>query len=183
MKTTTSDAVIKANRQNAIKSTGPRTPEGKEICRLNALKHGFSSKEVLIKGESPEEFDEFRERLAAQLQPAGELEEVLVDRIVAQAWRLRRAVRIEREILERWFTWTLKVPRRRRSYHDDRRTLGEAVGRDLLEGRETLTKYEKYEITIERSLFRTLHELERLQAARKGRPVAAPIAIDVEART
>jgi len=34
----TSEEQVQANRQNALKSTGPRTPEGKEAIRLNALK-------------------------------------------------------------------------------------------------------------------------------------------------
>jgi hypothetical protein len=33
-------ALLARNRANALKSTGPRTPEGKACVRLNALKHG-----------------------------------------------------------------------------------------------------------------------------------------------
>lgn len=38
---------LAARRANALKSTGPRTSEGKEIARLNALKHGFFSCDVV----------------------------------------------------------------------------------------------------------------------------------------
>ena len=43
----TSDKQAQANRRNALKSTGPKTPEGKDAVRLNALKHGLRSEEIL----------------------------------------------------------------------------------------------------------------------------------------
>ena len=39
----TSEAKIAANRRNALRSTGPRTPNGKQRSRRNALKHGFAA--------------------------------------------------------------------------------------------------------------------------------------------
>ena len=36
----TSEKKAEANRRNALKSTGPKTPEGKAAVRLNALRHG-----------------------------------------------------------------------------------------------------------------------------------------------
>ena len=47
----TSDKQGAANRRNALKSTGPKTPEGKAAVRLNAMKHGLLSKDVLLPGE------------------------------------------------------------------------------------------------------------------------------------
>ena len=41
-------AKLEANRQNAIESTGPKTPEGRVISKMNALKHGI--KEVVVRG-------------------------------------------------------------------------------------------------------------------------------------
>ncbi len=46
-----SEKQVRANRQNAQKSTGPKTPEGKAAVRLNAAKHGLLSKETLLPGE------------------------------------------------------------------------------------------------------------------------------------
>ena len=68
---------IQANRQNALKSTGPKTPEGKDTARLNATKHGLLSQEVLP-GEDEEARKELAERLRAELQPVGEMESLLV---------------------------------------------------------------------------------------------------------
>jgi hypothetical protein len=42
---------IQANRRNALISSEPKTPEGKATARLNALKHGLLSQDVLLPGE------------------------------------------------------------------------------------------------------------------------------------
>jgi hypothetical protein len=97
----TSDKKIEANRQNALKSTGPRTQEGKDAVRLNALKHGLLSQEVLLPGENGESLQELEERLRAELQPIGELENLLVEQVIAAYWRLRRLRRVEAGI----FAW------------------------------------------------------------------------------
>jgi len=92
----TSDKKAGANRCNARKSTGPRTPEGKSAVRLNALRYGLLSTEVLLPGEDGEALrGGLGEHLRAELQPAGELENLLVDRVVATLWRLRRLGRVE----------------------------------------------------------------------------------------
>jgi hypothetical protein len=97
----TSDKQIDANRQNALRSTGPKTPEGKDAVRLNALKHGLLSKETLLPGEDEEALRELGERLRDELQPVGELENLLVDRIISSYWRLSRLGRVEAGI----FAW------------------------------------------------------------------------------
>ena len=99
----TSDKKAEANRRNSLKSTGPRKPEGKAAVRLNALKHGLLSEEVLLPGEDEVALRELAESLRAQLQPVGEEEILLVDRITSLLWRLRRLGRVEAGI----FAWEL----------------------------------------------------------------------------
>ena len=48
----TTERQAEANRRNAMKSTGPRTPEGKAVVALNGMKHGLLSRESLVKGEN-----------------------------------------------------------------------------------------------------------------------------------
>jgi hypothetical protein len=62
---------------------------------LNAVQHGLLSRQAVIQGESEAELIELGKRLRGQLLPTGELELLLVDRIVSTAWRLRRAVSLE----------------------------------------------------------------------------------------
>ena len=52
------DKQIAANRLNAQKSTGPKTPEGRAAVRLNAIKHGLTAQSLVLPGENPEDFDE-----------------------------------------------------------------------------------------------------------------------------
>jgi hypothetical protein len=68
----TSDRRIEANRCNAQKSTGPRTPEGKAAVALNGMKHGLLSREALVQGEREADLVDFGKRLRAQLAPVGE---------------------------------------------------------------------------------------------------------------
>ena len=90
-----------ANRLNALKSTGPRTPAGKAVVAYNGMKHGLLSRESLVKGESEADLVDFGRRLRAQLGPVGELEFLLVDRIVSTAWRLRRLVSVETMLFDK----------------------------------------------------------------------------------
>lgn len=94
-----SEAQRAANRANAKKSTGPRTPAGKAQSRLNATKHGILTREVLITaGEAQEDeaaLAALRDDMCADLKPRGALEEFLVDHLVALMWRWRRVLRFE----------------------------------------------------------------------------------------
>jgi len=70
----TSEKKAQANRQNALKSTGPKTPEGKDAVRLNAMKHGLLCQEVLLPGEDEEALRELSEHLWIELKLVGEME-------------------------------------------------------------------------------------------------------------
>jgi hypothetical protein len=90
-----SEKQVRANRQNAQKSTGPKTLEGKAVVRRNATKHGLLSSEILLPGEDGAALEELGERLRTELRPVGETEGLLVERIVAAHWRLGRLGRVE----------------------------------------------------------------------------------------
>jgi hypothetical protein len=78
----TSVRQIKANRRNALHSTGPTTPEGKQASRFNALRHGLRAKEIIIPGqEDPAEFEAILRELCEDWEPEGHTEFHLVEQI------------------------------------------------------------------------------------------------------
>ncbi len=87
---------IQANQQNAQKSTGPVTEEGKAKVAQNAVTHGLSAQGYLIEGEDPDVFEAFRsQRLEQWLQPVGLLEEGIAEELISVEWRLRRIKLLE----------------------------------------------------------------------------------------
>src|SRR5438874_1708307 len=60
---------IAANRLNAQKSTGPKTPEGRAAVRLNGVKHGITAQTLVLKGESEEDFTALLDSYEAEHQP------------------------------------------------------------------------------------------------------------------
>ena len=85
---------IKANQQNAQKSTGPKTDEGKAAVSQNAVKHGLFAESV-IKGENEADYEAFHNGMFAELAPVGVVEAVLAERAVSLTWRLKRAERMQ----------------------------------------------------------------------------------------
>ena len=165
-----SDKQIRANRRNAHKSTGPKTQVGKAAVSLNALKHGLLSEQILLPNEDEASLMQLSERLHSQLQPVGDLESLFVERIVAAAWRLRRVLAVEARIYDEL----------RFDFLGKDRGLGGAFIQDA-NGANAFSKLSRYETTIERGLYKALHELQRLQAARRAEAnVVPPLGVDVD---
>jgi len=173
-----------ANKQNALKG-GVKTSKGKAISRYNAMKHGLLCKEVLIEGEDEMALLQLERSIRAAIQPVGELELLLTDRIITNIWRLKRAMRVERNSMEL-----------QRNYQDpfdykpkDKLTRGVEEFLDPQKSREKITnmianlgteRILRYESAIERGIYKALHELQRIQAARAGDKPFAPLAIDLD---
>jgi hypothetical protein len=91
----------KANRENAKKSTGPRTQRGKAYSRRNAIKHGLFARhaiDFILQNESWSEYEELLAGLRADYNPVGAAEELEVERIAQSWWRLMRANRYENAV-------------------------------------------------------------------------------------
>lgn len=298
---TTGEKQLVANRTNALKSTGPKTPTGKAMVALNSVAHGiYSVSPVIEEMESKRSWTGYRFAMWDGLAPVGMVEAILAERITLAAWRLRRVARYEteqirleqegameevgrrlgyklnrdlaaadvQEILDEakwreerwqrisalstasdetpladedaedliWFVheqlgqtkqfdgygkqlpapeaWNVGLIRQlirglseqhRKPFDEFLRTLSDRAAEEwatahltaslaharvdkyrrehLLPDTETLEKIQRYESHLSRQFHRDLHEFQRLQAARLGHPVAAPIAIDVDVST
>ena len=173
----TTEAQILANRHNAQKSTGPRTDEGKAAVSQNALRHGLTASCDVISSESQDEFDLYRDQLLAELEPAGPVESMLAERIVALSWRLKRVGRIQNQafdalnadntpsplakLTQSLFSKGLSRPHDGPSVPDDTLALGRMAVKDFSNTR-VLERLLMYERRIENSLHKTLLEIQRL---------------------
>ena len=95
---TASACKIAANRQNALKSTGPKTVAGKAFIRKNAIKHGLFARsfmDFVAHGEHPQEYHEFLEGLRDNYEPIGKAEELEVEHIAICWWKRKRLSRYE----------------------------------------------------------------------------------------
>src|SRR5262249_5150540 len=93
---------LEANRRNAEKSTGPKTPEGKERSSQNGLTHGLTSKKCPIwPGENEEEYRELQDALTRDLKPRGAMQREMVEDIVQTRWKIRRVPDLEAELMWR----------------------------------------------------------------------------------
>jgi hypothetical protein len=108
-----SEARIAANRRNALRSTGPKTEEGKKRSRANALKHGLCASVVvaedakLVQQRASDWFD--------ALKPQNEFQSWLVDEVAIISIRIDRCERMERRARD------LKAMRAELCWEDDRR--------------------------------------------------------------
>ena len=95
----TTEKQIAANRENAKKSTGPRTSDGKRKSRRNAVRHGLTAETVIDVLEEAADYEALAAAINADFRPATNFELQLVSRLISLLWRLRRATAIESGLL------------------------------------------------------------------------------------
>ena len=177
-----------SNRENAKRSTGPKTERGKANSRLNALKHGILAAQTVIATiEGPDErkmFDETVEGLEADYHPVGTLEQLLVQQIASCFWRYRRLLQFENR--------AAFAARDRRAYALMNPTMAGAIKFNplyVMDGRLTeaddvfrqagmhsmdlpdeydSNRVVRYEATISRTMHRAMAKLEASRKARKA---------------
>jgi len=148
------DKQTEANRQNAQKSTGPRTAEGKARSSMNHVTTGIDAKSAIIPGEDPAQLQSLADRICAECQPATEAERHQVDIIIHCDWQARRYVRCEAE------TWkkSMETPIRR----NEPNPMGYGYSLSPL----AFSRLDRRMEVNERLSNHARHELERLQSNR-----------------
>lgn len=178
------EAQIAANRANAALSTRPKTLEGKEISRRNALKHGFEARTVEALNETDEVFDRYLDDLDKALSPQDAYELFLVRRLAHLHWRLDRLSRLEAAMLDGMAARVAAIQARYAALGDDAPTLELNRPADDLWTTD-LAMIGRYEAQLDNAVRRNMMLLERYRAARRGgrRPGATPIAMSERDRT
>lgn len=143
-----SPAKTAANIANAIRSTGPRTEEGKARSARNALKHGLTSKDLIVRDDEKEIFEQFQQDLRDQLTPQGPVEMFTFNQLVRAGWNMQRAQRLETDLFVNGLDPLLDEP-----------------------AAKTLDRIHRHAAQAERSYYRHLKELRTLQTTRVLREV------------
>jgi len=145
------------------KSTGPRTPEGKQRSSLNAFRHGLTGQTVVISPADQKSHGEFCADFLRDYQPVGALEHQLVQNIANCLWRLNRIAANEQSLL------ALDTVHCEDGIHstDDRAITAGASARAFEMHVKTLATLSIYEQRIARQFERALKLLKETQAERK----------------
>ena len=144
-------AQIGANRANAQFSTGPRTAEGKNNSRMNALKNGLFAFSPVLPNEDPEEWNGFRNGFRNSLNPKGPSQNCVADMAAQAAWCLMvRVANIEKELVKN------------------------SGGFDSMfcESASEMTQILRYQMQQKRLMCDFLAELRRLKKEQDGPPIA-----------
>ena len=154
---------IEVNRRNALRSTGPTTADGAVRSSRNALKHGLTAvHHVTVGSQERPAFDDHRKQLLESLAPEGALEESLAERIVGLTFRLSRAGLIESQLLAHHGGGYMEAS-----------PIGKGFSKAARDG-DPFSKLSRYEVSLERQLYRALARLAALQAARRGEEPPTP---------
>jgi hypothetical protein len=95
----TSFRQMEANRRNALRSTGPKSHNGKRQSRRNALRHGLTAETVIEGLEDTEDYKAFEAAIISDYDAETAVERELVLRLASLLWRMRRAISIETDLL------------------------------------------------------------------------------------
>jgi hypothetical protein len=159
-----SERRLAANRANAQKSTGPRTPDGKRRSALNATRHGILSQVLHLPEEEMAAYDEFTAPYVSSLSPVGQTETELARACADLQFRLHRLSAAEHNLFALGH-----------EEHGDRYDTGHPESHAAMTFVETLccskdplATLSLYEQRLSRRFLQTLNKLHQMQKERRA---------------
>jgi hypothetical protein len=153
---------LEANRANAQRSTGPRTPEGKARSATNAFRHGLTGQISVKTDEDRVAFEKFTQSIISDLQPEGAIETQVALSIAEGHWRLNRIRSVEDNI----FALGHYSPAGDIEVDNPELQAALISARVFLDSAKDFERLTLYEQRIQRGIERHMRELEALQQKR-----------------
>ena len=143
---------IEANRKNAQKCTGPRTPEGKAVSSQNALKTGLDANSELLRFESKADYEALTTEYYARFHPTLPEQRFLVDTLIKSEWLSRRYMTIDAAVFERELNTTQST----------------SLGLVFIRSSQTFARVDRRINSAQRNFQQALKQLLQLQAAQQS---------------
>ena len=155
---------IEANRQNAQKSTGPRSAVGKARSAQNARREGYTADVIVLSVEDKDIFNRMHQDLTDQYQPITITEEQFLLEMTWARWRTHRIWNAESMHLERALenACVTQMP-------EPVNASGIAIGDEI----DKLDKFARYEGRLTRQFNKAKQNLLEAQELREARELAA----------
>lgn len=153
--------------ENGAKSRGPVTDSGKARASQNAVRHGLSSRVVVLACEDEQKYEEMLREYYEHWQPANQPERDLVNDIAACRWRLNRIVALETALID------LEMDRgfedfKKNFVRADEGTRCAVAYRSLTDESRTLANLSRHESRLRRAIEHATNQLRELQEQRKN---------------
>jgi len=158
-----SEKQIDANRRNALKSTGPKSEEGKAKSSMNAVRHGLTAGQTVLPHENEDDYEKLREGMLDSYAPEDPAEHALVEELANAYWRLMRLHRVETHYWDNLGG----------SYN----RADEGIAEALLQTPDRQTRnFFRYYAQVERSYYKALAAANQIKRERRDRKPLKAIA-------
>jgi hypothetical protein len=151
------------NRENALKSTGPRTEAGKQRSKLNALRHGLTGHTIVLPTEDQAAYQRHSRSFLDEYRPQGATEGQLVQSLTDTSWQLNRASAVETNLFSLGIT---EMEDRIRANHPEAED-ALAMALAFREHNRAFANIGTYRQRLTRQFERTLLLLREIQAERR----------------
>ncbi len=171
-----SEAQIRANQANSLKSCGPRTDETKSRSRFNSYKHGLTGAGIVMPEDDAAEVERLAGAFRREFQAEGEAGRVLSHRLATMTVRMQRSVDQETAALSERVRRVMDEfqPPEGVNAETAERLRVEAGNIALFDDSKPACLARKYEAAAERCFYRTMKELLELKKDSTKESTKAP---------